>query len=163
MKKVLILLCIASLFVACADEEIPEEPVELTKAEMLASEESKVWLLFAITPEEDPCAEEEEYMSDNTWTFFADGTFKFDHGTVTESEICQSSDFINLTGSWEISEDGTEFASYLLSATDNPEDVYPEGEVEYIIGTIVLLEENKFLLSTVFEEITYTYEFRLVE
>lgn len=165
MKKVLLLLCMVSLFVGCADEADPEAPIELTKAELLASEESKVWFLFAITPDDDSCPGEEVFLVDNTWTFLADGTFEFDHGTVTEVPDCDDccGDAINLTGAWEISEDGTEFNMYILYATGDPDNVFPDDENEFFNGTIVSLEENKMIFSQMDEGVEYTIEFRPVE
>jgi hypothetical protein len=163
MKKAILLLFMVSLFIGCADEADPVEPIELTKGELLAGEESKIWVLFATTPEEEDCPEGAAHESDNTWTFFADGTFEFDHGTVTEDPVCQSSDTKNLTGVWEISEDDMHLEMTISFATDFPEMIFTEDENGYLNSTIVQLDENKLILSEEYEGEISTYEFILAE
>lgn len=73
---------------------------------------NKCWYLNLVTPESDQvtCKSSSSIKRDNTYTFFADGRFEFDHGQITEDPNCKDegccSDWVNIEGTWAFTNNG---------------------------------------------------------
>jgi hypothetical protein len=84
-----------------------------SRRDLVSGTFNKAWFLFAITPESQTatCKSSSAISRDNTYTFFADGRFAFDHGTITEDPNCTQEnccgDFVNLEGMWEFTNNET--------------------------------------------------------
>jgi len=132
---------------------------------LLSSVNSKSWYLYTSLPEStvSSCKSSSKISLDNTYTFYANGTFEFDHGTVIEDPSCQDegccSDFINLSGTWKFTNDQTGIVITALN-----ERGYPDHKVniELYNGTISELTESSFKISQVDPEtkVLHTIEFR---
>jgi hypothetical protein len=145
MNTLLSLFLLVSIFVS------PVEPVPVeTKAILLAGSTQKAWYLTSKTPEPAmaPCQSSSPQSMDNTWTFYADGTFTYNHGAVTEDADCNEpgccSDLANLEGSWELkgAEEGLTITA--LKLQESQESI---GAVTLMDARILLLEEGRLRLS----------------
>jgi hypothetical protein len=70
---------------------------------LLTGKSAKLWTLHASTAATD-CPVTNRIHSDNTYTFYSNGTFEFDHGAITEDPNCKEnccSDMVNLIGTWK--------------------------------------------------------------
>jgi hypothetical protein len=148
MKKLLIPVLFLFLL-ACDDDEAP------SKTELLTNNSSKNWNITADTSdeeEEDPgCLVGGAMNMDNTWTFYSDGKFTYDHGEVVEAEGCV--DFKNLTGTWSFLEDETKLRIFLLHDTDDPTDVLNS---ELFSVNLIEISAEKFVLELNGEQSTFT-------
>jgi hypothetical protein len=80
----------------------PTTSYALTDPLDLTGTASKSWTLYS-TSNQVQCSP--SIQSDNTYTFFVDGTFEFDHGSIIEDSECRGdnccSDLVNLVGTWQ--------------------------------------------------------------
>jgi hypothetical protein len=87
-------------------------------------------------------------LYDNTWTFFADGSFEFDHGAITQDPDCMEegccTDLVNIIGNWSLTENGTMIKVMFLHEKDNPSNTLNE---EFFSAEIDKLDENTLQIS----------------
>jgi len=138
MKRTILIFSLSLLVFAC-DKDEKEQPAP-SRTELLTGGSQKSWYQFLSTP--DDCAS----SGDNTWTFFADGTLAYDHGTVTKDEAGECGDFINFEGTWAFSEEETMITIVALRPTGSTEEIEP-----YTIGpgTITTLTNDRLVITTV--------------
>jgi hypothetical protein len=148
MKKLLI----PALFIfllACDDDEAP------SKTQLLTNNSSKNWNITADSSddeEEDPgCLVEGAMNMDNTWTFYSDGKFTYDHGEVIEAEGC--SDLKNLTGTWSFLEDEKKLKIFILYNTDDVTDVFNS---ELFTADLIEISADKFVVENDGTQLTFT-------
>jgi hypothetical protein len=145
MKKLLIPVLFISLL-ACDDDESP------SKLQLLTNGSSKGWVMANSEEHDEECGSpQSDRVKDNTWTFFADGKFMFDHGTITDSGDC--SDIRNTTGTWEFLENETMLKVFAAYDTDDPEH---EINMTLFTGTIKTLTETTLVIEVDGEEGTFT-------
>lgn len=136
-----------------------------SKTEMLAGNKQKNWYIVGKTPDGiKACSLSSPHYQDNTWAFFADGSFEYNHGQLTEDPDCLGkdccSDLVNLVGKWEFTnnEKGLRITS-----------LYEQGKSANTFSVVLFdavinqFEEGKLLLSQVDVESgqKYQFEFRL--
>ncbi|HEY8937838.1 MAG TPA: hypothetical protein VIM65_21585 [Cyclobacteriaceae bacterium] len=132
---------------------------------LLASASSKSWYIYSTTPETDhpTCLSTHAISIDNTYTFYANGTFEFDHGTVTESPGCTSdeccSDLVNFTGTWKFTNNQNSIVITGLAEKGNPANKF---NLELYNGAISQLDDAvlKFTQRDPETNILHTIEFR---
>lgn len=97
MRKLTYVLAALTLLVFSCKDDKESGP---SNTDLLTNGSSKSWNVTSESPEdsEEGCRPSSERVKDNTWIFNSDGTFTFDHGTITESGTC--GDFVNLSGTW---------------------------------------------------------------
>jgi hypothetical protein len=142
MKRVLFSLLILVVVFACKDDEKEEK----TKTQLLTNGSSKAWNITDESPlDEDPnCRPTAEYILDNSWTFYADGKFTYDHGTVTDSESC--GDLINFFGTWTLTNNESVFT---IEADESFSPLV-------ITGTLKSLTETSFVVEHTGGTVTFT-------
>jgi hypothetical protein len=118
---------------ACKEDDAP------SKLQLLTNGSSKSWYVSSITGLSE-CGDT-DMMKDNTWTFYSDNTFTYDHGTVTGSGDCE--DLVNFTGTWVFEDEETHIRIVGLYNTDDPEDTFHQ---EFLYGRIVELTAEKLVL-----------------
>lgn len=136
-----------------------------SKADLLAGSTQKSWHLAARTPEpaEASCRTASAHSQDNTWTFYTNGTFTYDNGSITEDSTCDGpgccSDLANLEGSWQLKSAGEDLVITALRLRESPEAIDP---VVLIDASILVLEEDRLRLSQKHPEtgIETIFEFR---
>ncbi len=138
MKKSLIIVAAFSLFFACDKEE--ESPV-VSKKDQLTGTTQRGWYVYAMTPDE-RCSS----SADDTWTFFPDGSFEYDNGTITDDITNDGgcSDFADLLGSWELTENETHLTIVAESTKDDPSTTF---DLTIMQGTITSMSDEKFILA----------------
>ena len=97
------LLLIGLMLWVFGDDKINGSGI-VDNATFLTGGNKKSWYLYSNTPENSGgCKEAEAVSSDNTYTFSSDGSFEFDHGTITEDASCEDccTDFVNVIGEWK--------------------------------------------------------------
>ena len=67
-----------------------------SKTTLLTKGTQKSWRISSITPDES-CSS----SSDDQWIFFANGSFEFNHGVITDDKTNECSDMVNIIGTWE--------------------------------------------------------------
>jgi hypothetical protein len=145
MKK-LIIPFLFVVILACDDDENP------SKTQLLTNGSSKNWVMAASTSSDAECGSPQaDRVKDNTWTFYADGKFMFDHGTVTEAGDC--GDLRNTTGTWEFLEKETVLDVFGDFDTDDPEH---EINMTLFSGTIKTLTATTLVIEVDGEEGTFT-------
>jgi hypothetical protein len=125
--------------------------VTLSNKELLAGTEKQSWTLFSTTTGRCISA------TDDSWIFFADGSFEFNHGTVIEDEINRCRDFINITGRWELTDNDSRLKVIVTLEKDGVANIHPllEGRIQE------LNEEKLIVISTETETgAMHTFEFR---
>lgn len=120
---------------ACSDDEQP------SRTELLTGN----WYVTSETPSSVAgCGTGEPYVADDTYAFWADGTFTYDHGAITEG-TGNCSNFINLEGTWTFHDNESRF---LVTIDHSPE--YPERDLKgdtLILAKIKSLEAEKLVLT----------------
>ena len=139
MKKTILILSIMFAIIACDKDEKEQAPTP-SKKELLTGGTHKDWYVYSINPD-DRCAS----GVDDTWTFFADGSFAFDHGTITEDEQGECGDLINFEGTWEFSADETEVTVIARRAAGASEDM--DESITILNGTITTLTADKLVVT----------------
>ena len=139
MKKTILILSIMFAVIACDKDEKEQAPAP-SKKELLTGGTQKDWYIYSISPD-DRCAS----GADDTWTFSADGSLAFDHGTITEDEQGECGDFINFEGTWEFSSDETEITAIARRAAGAAEDM--DESVTVLDGTITTLTNDRMVIT----------------
>lgn len=163
MKNVILFLCCLIFLVACdKDKEALLEEILPSNTGLLAGTQSKTWYMHSQTPEDEDCPLTMAIHSDNTWTFFADGSFEYSNGTIKEEPGCPEccGDLVNIIGTWEFTDEDEGIEIITLGEKDNPENTF---EFKLMWGDFDVLEESKFILRGYEpeEEIEYVTEFRV--
>jgi hypothetical protein len=145
-----LLIFILTFFTYSDSEDISNAT---SKTDLLTSGTQKSWNVSAMTPDE-RCSS----SSDDTWTFFADGTFEFSHGTVTEDKPNNCSDFVNLTGTWTLTNSES---TLTVVGSKEKGDAANNFSVTMLKGTISVLDEEKLVVvTTISPAEQYTIEFK---
>jgi hypothetical protein len=138
---------------------------ETDKLLTLTSMERKSWSLSSITPiNPSNCPTASRSFEDNSYTFFVDGIFEFDHGSITQDPNCNSDDCCgdmpNLIGKWEFLNNETQLRVTALRPKDVTGDEFEPIVLFY--GRIDQLDEDVLKISQVNlkNNVRYTYEFR---
>lgn len=141
-------LVIFSVMGCSSDDETPNT----AHREMLTAGDAKAWNIISEYPlhVEAGCRPDAEFIQDNSWLFYANGDFKFDGGTINGSNKC--SDFIDLLGTWEITE-SNELKIKATQAADDPNTVF-NGEV-ILFGSIEEITETLFTVSRNGHSVTF--------
>jgi VCBS repeat-containing protein len=140
MKKTTLFFSVLTLFFFACEKD--SEPVVLSKTDLLTSGSQKTWYTFSSTPE--PLCSS---THDDTYTFFADGSFEYDHGIITESDDGECGDLINLEGTWKFEENESAITITALRAKGATEDMDPltiiQADItELTIGRLVLVSKD---------------------
>lgn len=151
MKKSIVLIFALALFFSCDKEK--EEPV-ISKTDLLTGGSQKTWYMHSASPADELCSSQ----SDNTYIFFADGSFEYDHGTVTmgTDNDSECGDLVNLEGTWEFKENETAIVIVGRRVKGETEDMAEPLTLfdvkidELAIGRLVLVDRNDPALSAEF-------------
>jgi hypothetical protein len=149
MKKMtLLILTLISIF-ACDNEESTPAP---SNSDFLTSGSQKSWYIFSGTPGS-PCG-----SASDSWTFFANGTFTYNHGTITDDATNPCGDLVNLEGTWQFSSDETTITVIALrEAGSNTNNL----SLTLMEDKITTLDNDRLVVnSTGSNNIQYTTEFR---
>jgi hypothetical protein len=111
MKKLILFSIVACLLMTACDKE--DDSPAIPKAKILEGS----WYIHSII-NDDVCGS----AVDDAWTFDSNGTYEFDHGTVTEAGNC--GDFVNHVGTWEFTDSETKLKIVAEHETDNPSNVF---------------------------------------
>lgn len=130
------LAILALTAVSCASDDAKPEP-QLPKEVMLAGTTSKAWKLTDRSVDVGTCPELTPRELDNTYYFYADGVFGYNHGTITEDD-CHG-DLVNLIGTWQIS---AQADSILIQATGR---ISESGDTTTLTTTNILHGKMEFL------------------
>ena len=139
MKKTILFCSVLLTILACNNDEKEQTPSP-SKTELLTGGASKTWYVFSTTPD-DRCAS----GSDDTWTFYADGTLTYDHGTVTEDEQGECSDLINFEGTWSFANNETVITIIALRAAGASEDM--DEPLTIASGTVTTLTGDRMVIT----------------
>jgi hypothetical protein len=138
---------------------IPIEQVSDDKLQFLTNGNSKSWILVK-SPEAE-CKQSSKIAEDNLYTFYANGTFEFDHGTLTEDSSCDDccNDFVNIVGEWKFT--GNKKGLRVTTLHEKGNKANAKTMVIYD-ATIDQLSEDVLIISQKDKETgtTYTMEFR---
>jgi len=135
---------------------------DVDQGRYLTNSSSKTWYLQQVSPTSN-CKSMDLIARDNTYTFFADDRFEFDHGQVTEDPDCNGegccSDWVNLEGTWAFTNNGKGLKIIALRIKGTSESL--DNEVLFN-ASIDLLSEDILRLRIVDPEtkITHSLEFR---
>jgi hypothetical protein len=138
MKKTLLIAFIALSVFSCDKDEKEVTPPP-TKTELLTGGTQKSWSIFSQSPEP-ACSS----STDDRWTFFSDGTFQYDRGTVTESEDGECSDLINFEGSWAFESAETKITIIALRPTGSTDEIDP---LTVASGTLTELTSDRLIIT----------------
>jgi hypothetical protein len=138
MKKTFLIVSIVLSIFSCDKDEKEATPPP-SKTELLTGGTQKSWSIFSSTPET-PCSS----STDDRWTFFADGTFEYDHGDVTESDDSECGDLINFEGSWAFESAETKISIVALRPTGSDEEVDP---LTVASGTLTELTSDRLIIT----------------
>lgn len=134
MKKILSVLLICVVVVACnKDDESP------SKTNLLTGGTQKGWYVYSITPDED---EDCTSGDDDTYTFFADGKFQYNHGAIVEAGDC--SDLANFDGTWAFT--NSEGKIVITAVKETGGDTFDEP-LEIANATITSISADKLVLT----------------
>jgi hypothetical protein len=132
------------------------------RALFLTGSTQKVWYLHSVSPPLSGAADS-SVKADNTYIFFADGKFEFDHGAITEDPACEGdncfSDFVNLVGTWKFTNSQKGLQVVALHEKGNP----GNGTKTVILnGSIQQLDEDVLKVSQKDQSknINFVFEFR---
>ena len=126
----------------------------LSRKDMLTGGSHQSWQIYSITPDQ-RC----KSSTDDSWIFFADGTFEFDHGSITENETNKCSDLVNIVGKWELLDNESTLKVVAAHEKGNTENTFTTILIE---GKITELNNEKLLIN-IFDATSqrhYAYEFR---
>lgn len=135
------------------------------RIQLLTNGSQKSWYLHSITPnnETGSCALSHPMAMDNAYIFFADGTFEFDHGSITDDPTCKGdnccSDLINLVGTWKFTNSQKNLRIVTAHEKNNDSNVLQQVLCS---GSIDQLTEEVLKVSQTSSEtnIRFTLEFR---
>jgi hypothetical protein len=126
---------------------------------LLSGQSNKTWYLYS-QGADNMCA---AIQDDNSYLFYADGTFEFDRGMLTEEAGCINenccSDMVNIIGRWKLIHDQKRLRVIADREAGNEKNIL---KLTLFDATIDHLDEGVLKLSQVDGEtnVTYTYEFR---
>ena len=129
--------------------------VSQDNAALLTGGNHKAWQLVSHTPEQPgaTCKSSHPIASDNMYTFFADGSFSFDHGSITEDQQCDNedccSDMVNMIGTWKFANSGKGLVIKVLYEKENPDNKFT---LTLFSATIEQLNENVLRFNVVVSE-----------
>lgn len=163
MKKINLAIILISLLMACNSDD--EKSVDLTNTTKLTADNSKDWYMAETSIDEsdefEECRVDGELESDNTYTFFADGTIHFDSGIKTQyidpNDAGGCSDLKNYVGEWGFLEDETKF-SWLIMHEQGKPDI--DFGLDTDIFNLISLSENEMILGIEYAGEVETYTFR---
>ena len=132
--------------------------IEETKLTLLTGNSNKSWYYYM----PDLNSSEQKIFADNTYTFFSDGSFEFDHGSVIEEAGCKKDcpgDLVNFEGKWEFTNNETGLRITALHEKGNAANAHTMVLYD---ATIVSLTETSLVLDQKDPEtkISYRIEFR---
>lgn len=157
MKRTFLRISLLVVLAACSSDD-ENKTVDLS---LLTDSTQKTWYIYDETPAEEECLPTAAFKLDNSWIFFADGSFEYDHGELTEDPECQEdgccSDLVNIIGSWESTNDGKDIKIMFDYEKDNPDN---SENMVLIDGSIDLLTEDQLKISQVIDGTKETIEFR---
>jgi hypothetical protein len=102
---------------------------------LLTNNSQKSWVISSISSGS-ACSS----SSDDSWIFFANGTFEYNHGTVTEDATNECSDFVNYVGTWEFTNNEAGLRIKALHEKGNASNAI---EMTIMDATIVVLDESQ--------------------
>ena len=131
----------------------------------LAGQDSKQWSLYASTPDGaiGSCHTSHPVAQDNIYIFHVDGTFQFDHGTITEDPNCKDenccSDLVNITGKWKFLNNKKRLR---ITAVQDKDSANNKLNIVLFDANIDQLDENVLKISQTDKTTNtlYTFEFR---
>lgn len=150
MNRLLLIIFGLIFLGACSDDKEPE----LSKTELLAGTDSKSWFIYSRTPDDEECPATTEMSLDNTYIFFADGTFEYSSGEVTGD--CDN--LVDFIGTWKFTNSEEEIEVTGLQEKDNPENSF---EFTFVDGVFKELSQDKFVLSVPTPDEEFIVEFRV--
>ena len=136
MNKSILLIFALTLFFACNDEK--DDPAR-SKTELLTGGNLKSWYLFSSTPEE-PCSS----AIDDSWIFFSNGSFEYNHGVVTEDETGECGDLVNIEGTWEFENNETTLTIIALREKGSTSNSTP---LTLLQGEINVLDDGRLVVT----------------
>ena len=136
MKKNLLILTLLLTILSCEKDE--REITPPSKTELLTNGNQKSWFVFSSSPD-DACSS----SADDSWTFFSDGTFEYDHGDVTEGDD-GCGDLINFEGSWTFTNEESDITIVALRATGSTDNMDPLTVVD---GSLTVLTEDRLVIT----------------
>lgn len=119
--------------------------------DFLTNGDYKTWYLAVKTPEEafESCKASSPMSQDNSWIFYVDGTFEFNHGEITETDCNEEgccTDFVNIIGRWELTNGEAGLKITLLYEKENPDnnisDVLFDAQIKEITEDILLISQT---------------------
>lgn len=128
---------------------------------LLSGHSNKTWYLYSTSQGADKMCT--AIQDDNSYLFYADGTFEFDRGLLTEEAGCVNenccSDMVNIIGRWKLIHDQKRLRVIADREAGNEKNIL---KLTLFDATIDYLDENVLKLSQLDSEsnVTYTYEFR---
>jgi hypothetical protein len=152
-KTFLKMILLIFLLTAFAAPSMELEHNILSKTTLLTNNTQQPWYVSSMTPDE-RCGS----SSDDQWIFFADGTFEFNHGTVTEDKPNECSDFVNFTGTWTLTNNESILTVVGTKEKGNASNNF---SVTMLNGTISVLDEQRLVVvTTISPTEQYTIEFK---
>jgi hypothetical protein len=128
---------------------------------LLTGAGKKSWSLYALTPVATDCKPSQVVSSDNAYVFYADGTFEFDHGLITEDSSCDTccTDFVNIIGQWKFTSNQGGLKVTILHERGNKGNASTRTLYD---GTIDQLDEGVLKISQTEKQTNtrYSFEFR---
>ena len=126
----------------------PGQNIE-SKAELLTGGSQKTWYLTGRSPDgNNSCSSSSPHFQDNNWTFFIDGSLEYNHGQLTEDPGCEDkdccSDLVNLTGKWELTNNGAGLRITALHEKGNPENAF---SLILFDAALEQLESGRFVMA----------------
>ncbi len=117
--------------------------------ELLSGTGQKTWYLTAMSPDKSgACSISSVHCQDNSWTFYSDGSFEYDHGALTIDPECEGegccSDMVNLVGKWELTNNKVGLKLTTLHEKGKPENIF---SVVLFDAVFKQMEGNQFVLT----------------
>lgn len=155
MKRTFLQISLLALLAACGSDD----DKKISDLELLAGTAQKAWYMYDETPKDEDCLPTAAFKLDNSWIFFADGSFEFDPGDLTEDPECEDccSDIINVTGWWEFTNDGKGIKITVDHEKDNPDGFDPFVMMD---GSIDALTGDQLKVTQVVDGVNQTAELR---
>ena len=123
--------------------------LEDNNLQLLAGITQKTWYLHSKTPDAvlPSCQANSPQSLDNSWIFFANGTFEFNRGAITQDNSCQDtgccSDMLNIVGTWAFTNNGSGLKITMLHQKEKPSNSFHEVLLE---ATLIQLAADKFVV-----------------
>ena len=137
------------VLLACEKDSDTPKP---SKTELLTSGSQKSWYIASLTPD-GVCAS----ASDDSWIFFGNGTFEYNHGQIQEVPGSSCSDFVNIEGTWTF---GNNESTLTVVAVKEKGSTTNDLNMTLMQGTLSSLDKDKMILTGSHNNESYTVEFR---